>query len=212
MGGIANKDGKTVESFSETLSPPVGAPASKSGSAVLKYIRRYYLEPGLYQIRVAARDPGTGELGSARQWVQVPAKEAGKMWLSSIFLREQYPGSAPADVRLNLDAVSDGRFSIQRRFTSNSEVKFYVNVHDAAGPDLQISTAMFQGNQPIVQTPPQTITASPGHPEQHVFSVSGSLSLRDLKPGACILEVTITDSHTNTQLMNRVPFVVEQQK
>jgi VWFA-related protein len=210
MGGVADKDGVTVESFSETLSPPGGVPPGKSGTVALKYIRKLYLEPGLYQIRVAARDPVTGELGSAWQWIQVPAKVAGKMWLSSIFLREQSTGSAPADVRLDLDAVSNARFSIQRRFTPNSEVKFYVNVHDAAGTDLLIRTAIFQGNQPIVQTPLQKITSSPAHGEQHFVPVSGGLSFRDLAPGTYTFEVAITDSLTNAQLVERVPFAVEQ--
>ena len=209
MGGVANKDGVTVESFRETLSPPEGAPPWKSGTVVLKYIRKLYLEPGLYQIRVAARNPITGELGSAWQWIQVPAKAAGKMWLSSIFLREQSSGSAPADVRLNLDAVSNARFSIQRRFAPNAEVQFHINVHDAAGPDLLIGTAIFQGNQPIVQTPPQKITASPAYVEQHFFPVAGGLSFRDLAPGTYTLEVAITDSLANTKLIERVPFAVE---
>jgi hypothetical protein len=212
MGGVADKDGVTVESFSETLSPPKDVPQPNSGTAVLKYIRKLYLQPGLYQIRIAARDPVTGELGSAWQWIQVPTNEAGKMWLSSIFLREQSPGSAPADIRLNVDAVSNARFSIQRRFTMNSEVKFYVNVHDAAGADLLIQTAIFQGNQPVAQTPPQPIAASPANIEQHIFPVSGSLSLRDLAPGTYTLQVSITDLHANTQLVERVPFAVEQRK
>ena len=212
IGGVANKDGVTVESFSETLSPPAGALPLTSGSVVLKYIRKYYLEPGLYQIRVAARDPVTGELGSAWQWIQVPAKETGKMWLSSIFLREQSPGSAPADVKLNLDTVTHARFNIQRRFTPNSEVNFYVNVHDAAGPDLLIRTAIFQGNQPIIQTPPETITASPANIEQHIFPVAGGLSFRDLAPGAYTFEVGITDLFANTQIIERIPFTVEQNK
>jgi VWFA-related protein len=212
MGGVANKDGVTVESFSETLSRPEGSPSLPSGPVALKYIRKSYLEPGLYQIRVAARDPVTADLGSASQWIRVPAKVAGRMWLSSIFLREQGSGSAPADVMLNLDAISNARFSIPRRFTPNSRVKFHVNVHDAVGPDLLIQTTIFQGNQPIIQTPPQEITASPGNIEQNIFPVVGGLSFRDLAAGTYTLEVVITDSLPNIKLMERVPFIVEQNK
>jgi VWFA-related protein len=209
MGGIATKDGKTVESFSETLSRPAGAPPLTSGSAVLKYIRKYYLEPGLYQIRIAARDPVTGELGSAWQWIQVPAKETGRIWLSSIFLREQSAGSAPDGVILNLEAISSARFSIQRRFAPSSEVKFYINLNNATGTNLQIRTAIFQGNQPIAQTPPQAITASPTNNDQQTLPLSGRLSLGDLAPGSYTFEVAITDSHTNTQFIERIAFAVE---
>jgi hypothetical protein len=208
MGGIANKDGVTVESFSETLSPPVDAPSPISGPVVLKYIRKYYLEPGMYQIRVAARDPVTDELGSAWQLIQVPAKDAGKMWLSSIFLREQGSAAAPADVMLNLDAVSRARFSIQHRFTPDSGVRFFVNVHDAAGPDLLLRTTVFQGNQPVIQSPGQSIAASPGNVEQRLMPVTGMLTFRDLAPGSYTLEIEITDPASATKVTERIPFEI----
>jgi len=139
---------------------------------------------------------------------QVPAKVAGKMWLSSIFLREQSPGSVPADVRLNLDAVSNARFSIQRRFTPNSAIQFFVNVHDAAGPDLLIRTTIFQGNQPMIQSPAQSVAASPGNVEQLLIPVAGMLTFRDLAPGSYTLEIEIADPASKTKVSERIPFEV----
>ncbi len=210
MGGIANQDGVTVDSFSETLSPSAGGRPQTTGSVTLTYIKKYYLEPGSYQIRVAARDPVTGQLGSAWQWVQVPSKEAGEMWLSSIFLREQGFGSASGDVRLNLDAVSQARFSIKRRFRPDSRVRFFVNVHDAAGPNLLIRTAIFQGNHPVGPVPEQSIAVSPGDLEQHLIPVSATLTFRNLVPGLHTLEVEILDPATKTKITERILFEVMQ--
>jgi len=207
MGGVASKDGVTVESFAETLTRVQNSAARpSSGTASLKHTRIVHLEPGIYQVRIAARDPVSGELGSAWQWLQVPPKEPGKMWLSSIFLREQSAGS---DSRVSLnDAIANAWFSIRRRFSPNAEVQFYVNVHDAAGPDLHVQASIFQGNQPMIQAASLSITASPANVEQHLVPIVGKLSFQDYAPGFYTLEIAITDRHSGVRLTERIPFEV----
>src|SRR5688500_19560535 len=40
--------------------------------------------PGLYQVRVAARDALSGRVGTAKSWIQIPDLSAKKLTLSSL--------------------------------------------------------------------------------------------------------------------------------
>src|ERR1051325_10508304 len=49
------------------------------------------LEPGLYQVRVAARDDKGGKAGSAHAWIEVPDLTKKKLAMSSLLLGERPP-------------------------------------------------------------------------------------------------------------------------
>ena len=56
-------------------------------------------KPGAYQLRVALRDEGSEQLGSASQFVEVPDVHKGHLTLSSLVIKEDDPAAAakPAD-------------------------------------------------------------------------------------------------------------------
>src|SRR5688500_20263205 len=48
--------------------------------------------PGLYQVRVAARDALSGRVGTAKSWIQIPDLSAKKLTLSSLRSEERRVG------------------------------------------------------------------------------------------------------------------------
>jgi VWFA-related protein len=207
ISAVGNRDGVAVDICSETLSRPGGRSGqASSGRVALKHGRTVRLNPGLYQVRVAARDPVSGKLGSAWQWLEVPAPEKEKMQLSSIFLRED-----DGTTRVSLDAgtLNRAQFDIQRRFSAHAQVSFYANAYNASVPDVEIQTTIFQGNQPMIEGPPQTIPVKAGTTDQNLTPVIGALTFNRLAPGSYTLQVAVRDRYANTTVTRRIPFWIQ---
>ncbi len=204
--GVADKDGDVVNRYNETLSHrPGSAPQAPSDRAVFRYGRTVVVRPGLYQVRVAARDPLSGRLGSAWQWLEVPAAGKGEMRMSSIFLREK-DGSSIGEVSLNADTLGRAQFDAGRRFSGNAPVSFYANVYDASGPDIEIRTTVFQGNQPVMEPPAQSIAVARDTADRNLTPVTGTLTFQGVAPGSYVLQVEAKDRQTNTTVSQRIPF------
>jgi VWFA-related protein len=207
MGVIVNKDGKSVGDFSEHLSwagDPTGQ--TRPGSDTFAHSRFIVLEPGVYQVRVAGRDPRSGRAGSAWEWIDVPASAPGKMSMSSIFLQDQAAGTA---AKLDLDALRGTPFSIRRNFSPQSQVRFLLNIYNSANTGVQMQTKIYRGNQVVSQSPPRSLQAAPQNAKAGVIFFSDELPLKGLPPGIYTLEVTATDRSTNAGATQRVAFWIQ---
>lgn len=97
---IFDSAGKRVDGHTETIDgnllPERLALAKRSG---YKYSRRFALKPGLYQIRVGARESSTDRIGTGWALVEVPNLAKQKLALSNILLldskRDASDSSAP---------------------------------------------------------------------------------------------------------------------
>jgi VWFA-related protein len=204
MGVIANNNGKSVADFSERLSwagDPTGQ--SRPGSDAFAHSRFVVLEPGVYQVRVAARDPRSGRAGSAWEWIDIPPSAPGKISMSSIFLQEQGMGTAAG---LDLEALGKAQFSIRRSFQPQSQVQFLLNIYNSTKSGVQVQTKIYRGNQVVSQSPPKSLQAVPQNAGAGAIFFSSELPLQGLPPGAYTLEVTATGHSTNASDTQRVAF------
>ena len=135
----------------------------------------------------------------------MPAPGNGKMRLSSIFVREQ-DGSGAGRVSLNADTLGRAQFDAGRRFSGNAPVSFYANVYGASGPEIEIRTTVFQGNQPVIEPPAQLISVAPATANRNSTPVTGTLAFTGVAPGSYILQVAATDRQTHTTVSQRIPF------
>jgi hypothetical protein len=77
VGSVYDDQGKAGGGFSERLT--VHAPTEETDSSAMPDIVYNYpltLPPGLYQVRIAVRDEKSGNIGSARQWIEIPDLDA----------------------------------------------------------------------------------------------------------------------------------------
>jgi hypothetical protein len=117
-GLFLDDQGNVKDSFVQrivTTAPDLEATKSFKNDIIFHYPVK--LTPGLYQIRVAARDDKGGKAGSAHAWIEVPDLTKKKLAMSSLLLGERTqptmtnvskPGDANPVVQPRVDlAISD---------------------------------------------------------------------------------------------------------
>ncbi|MGD0307719.1 MAG: VWA domain-containing protein [Acidobacteriota bacterium] len=205
LGIVANRDGALVGSFE--ISP--AKPADPSNRPMFanhefSYSRLIPIAPGIYQVRVAARDPKTGRVGSAHQWVEIPIASPGKPQLGPVFLCGQLPvGSRPSTQQP--DELGERQLNAKRSFSPAARLSFLVQVFNAQESSLMLQAKIYKGNQVVLQSAPQPVMPS-GSANKGPNFLDGELSLQGLAPGAYVLEVTTRDSSTDTSTRQQVGF------
>ena len=191
---MLDDQGKPAASFRTGLkvNPPSEAAGARNFSNVI-YNQPSPLKPGIYQVRVAARDERSGALGSAAQWVIIPDLSAKQLALSSLIL--------------GLEGVADkgaegGRvqWSVDRRFARGSRLRFMTFVYNAgAAGNLLARVQVFREGREVVATPFRKVSADAQTDPARV-PYTAEISLGDLQPGRYTLRVTAEASQkTATQ-------------
>jgi VWFA-related protein len=198
MGVVLNENGKTVASFKGQLTAEAN-PLKPSISQTTEV----KVKPGVYQVRVGARDEMTGKTGTAIEWLVVPDLSERKLALSSLFLgdHKQEPG-AEAKVPL----------SINHHFSADSRLRFFVSVYNASQangkPDVSLQTQIFRDGRAIF-TGPEVKPIVEGSDDLARLPYAAEISLRTLQPGAYVLQLTATDHLAKSVATQRVRFIVE---
>ncbi|HSS21080.1 MAG TPA: VWA domain-containing protein [Pyrinomonadaceae bacterium] len=202
LGVVLNDNGKSVASFKGQLN--AGAPAA--ANSVISQTTDLKVKPGLYQVRVVARDQKSGLTGSAFQWVTVPDLTQKRLALSSLFVGDRKRAEA-SDPRVPL--------SINHHFTPDSRIRFFASIYNAARgseagakPDVSIQTRIFRDDQTVF-TGPVVRAATEGVDDLTRLPYAAEISLRTLKPGRYLLELTATDNVAKTSSSQRLRFVVD---
>ncbi len=124
-GVVLSDQGKSVGGFKTRLTVnPLAENISVENPGVV-YNNKIPLKPGLYQVRVAARDDRTGRVGSAAQWIEIPDLSSKRLTMSSLMIGGQFVGSKRKDAGPAAAAAPDQvQFSVDRRFKAGSHLNF----------------------------------------------------------------------------------------
>jgi len=203
LGVILDKSGAVVDWFRTNLTPlekPIPVRAAE-----IPFSRAVALEPGLYQVRVAAQASRTG--GSASEWIEVPPLVPGKLALSSIFFAdEKAKGGDPKDVIST--PMLDLPLNVRRRYTASANLNYLLHIYnpvypeDGSPPKLSIQTRILRGDSLIIQDVmhpiPTKVTAEKGS-----FRYVAQVMLTTLAPGAYTLEIIAADRTNGTTAQQR---------
>ena len=167
--------------------------------------------PGLYQVRVAARDSrGGGLVGSAFQWVEVPDLKPGGMSLSSLLLAEA--GSARGQaVPPN---VTPGLLRVDRRFARSSHLHMQLYIYNAArggaegAPDVELEIKIQRGGEVVLSAPPHKVALAAATDRARI-RYAAEVPLQGMAAGTYLLHVTVTDRVARTSATRQLDFVVE---
>jgi VWFA-related protein len=208
-GVVLNDQGKPAASFKTRLnvSPLSIDPARPDTSSVI-YNYKSPLKPGIYQVRVAARDDRTGKVGSSMQWIDIPDLTPKRLTLSSLLIGGQLIGSA--DKKTDAQQI---QFSVDHRFSKAAHLGFWIFIYnaqkDAQGqPDVTAQVQIFRDNQQLVNTPARKLMTA-GMEDLARLPYGGDFALSGLPLGRYILQVTITDRIAKTSATQRTSFDVE---
>ncbi|MFN2511344.1 MAG: VWA domain-containing protein [Pyrinomonadaceae bacterium] len=210
VGLFLNDKGQSGARFTERLTMTALSESSlKNSDASIGYVFPVFLQPGLYQVRVAARDEKSGRTGSANEWVEIPDLSGGKLTLSSLIIGRHATtpttntsgnGQTPSEtVNLNIDG----------QFQRNSMLRFVFFVYNAArapansNPDVAAQVQVLRDNQPVITTALKKISTEGVDLDRLPYAAD--LSLADLPAGQYVLQVTAVDrvSKTSASQQNR---------
>jgi hypothetical protein len=209
LGALFNDQGQSGAHFSERLTMTAAPETSVTASdASVSYVFPVFVGPGLYQVRVAARDEKSGRTGSSQGWVEIPDLSRGKLTLSSVIIGRHSP-SPPTDTAGNGQLSAQVDLNIDRQYQRNAVLRFVFFVYNAARatsnsqPDVATQIQVLRDNQPVITTALKKIGTDGVDLDRLPYAAD--LSLADLPAGQYVLQVTAVDrvSKTSASQQNR---------
>ena len=201
-GVVLNDKGKIAGSFKNQLNID---PPKSGGADAIFYNHHTPLTPGIYQVRVAARDDRSGRVGSAIQWIAIPDLTKSKLTLSSVLLGGQVLEDK------SKEGTPHVQLSVDHSFPRTSQLGYWVFVYnakrDAGGkPQLVVQTQVLRDGQPVLSSPQRRVNIAGEDAERIPFGEE--LALKTLAPGKYDLKVTVTDNVAGTSATQLADFVV----
>ena len=162
----------------------------------ITFIYPVKLPPGIYQVRVAARDDKSGKTGSAHIWIDIPDLSKKKLAMSSLLLGERTQATMTNVSKP--DDTSPVALSASHRFRRDSTLRFLLFAYNTAispvdqKPDAAVQVQVVRDDQPVLTTALKKIT-----PEATVdlarLPYAAEIPLNTLLPGRYLLQVTVID-------------------
>ena len=235
-GVVYDDQGKPASSFSDHLTITANSQDARSKSPdSLVYNYRATLKPGLYQVRVAARDQKTGRTGSAMGWIEVPDLAAHHLALSSIIASERR--SAGESIASTSDdktgtakqvgALSPAILNVEHHFARSSRLAFLIFTYNAASegfpnvtiadpsapskkaaPDLAVQVQLIRDNEPVITTPLKKIETE-GTTDLTRLPYAAEIPLQALSAGRYLLKVTVIDRIAKTSASQQLDFQID---
>jgi VWFA-related protein len=205
-GVILNDKGKIAASFQKQLNvqPLSGGEGDTSG---IVYNHREPLAPGIYQVRVAARDERSGRIGSAMQWIVIPDLSTRQLTLSSVLIAEQV-----VDDGKGKNPTGQIQLSVDHHFSRADHLGYWIFVYNAkrdtsGATNLVAETEVIREGTVVLTAPPRKLDNSSPDPDRIPYGAD--LSLKSLPPGTYELRVKITDALAGTSATQTTDFVVQ---
>ncbi|HEY0431536.1 MAG TPA: VWA domain-containing protein, partial [Pyrinomonadaceae bacterium] len=201
--GAAVDDRGMIVSFKQLLTVTPNAAAEKT--LPVQWNQQLRVPAGLYQVRVALRERGSGRTGSVQQWIEVPEVAKAALQMSSLFVAERKIAGEEAAASMPVSLL----VNVTQRFQRSSVLRYQTYLYDAAGAtaDIDIEARVLQDGETIVVLPPAKVPTDTF--KDNALPYWAELSLANLRPGYYQLQVTAIDQRSKNQAVQRVHFIVQ---
>jgi VWFA-related protein len=192
-----DEKGAVKDSFMErivTTAPSLEKAKSYRNDIMFTYPAK--LPPGIYQVRVAARDDKSGKTGSAHAWIEIPNLANKKLAMSSLLLGERT--QATMTNVSNTGGASPVALSASHRFQRDSTLRFLIFAYNAAlspadqKPDVAVQVQVIRDDQPVITTALRKVNTE-GVADPARLPYAAEIPLGELLPGRYSLSVTLID-------------------
>ena len=169
------------------------------------------LAPGLYQVRVAARDDKGGKAGSAQAWIEIPDLTKKKLGMSSLLLGERTP--AMLTNVSNPGGVSPVALSASHSFKRESTLRFLIFAYNAVPspadqkPDVAVQVQVVRDDQPVLTTALRKLSVD-GVADLERIPYAAEIPLGELSPGRYLLQVSLIDRVSKQSTSQKTHFDV----
>ncbi len=199
-GVVLNDQGKRMAGFKTELkvNPASSSETTPANSNVI-YNYRSPLKPGIYQVRVAARDDRSGILGSAMEWIVIPDLTRNQLSLSSLIV-----GLGSVTNR-NAEA-GQIQWSVDKKFALNSQFEFMTFIYNSSN-NSTVQVHVYKDGKSVLSIPAKNIEAAPEDPRRIPFKAK--INLAGLHTGRYILEVNVQDRTANKTASQQSAFYIQ---
>jgi hypothetical protein len=211
-GVVLNDRGKVSDGFKNRLNiEPLPLEGKGPANSTVIYNQREVLPPGLYQVRVAARDTGTKRIGTAMEWIEIPELSKKRLTLSSVLVGGQVVNTAKRpEASQHSPQV---QFSIDRRFSREEDLNFWVFIYNAAkgesgATDLSAQVEVVRDSVSVIKGPERRL-ATTGMPDLLRIPYGGSFPLKSLAAGRYELRIKINDRVAKSEVVGSADFEVK---
>lgn len=224
-GEVIDQAGRLLSHVRETikLTPQLAGSGQELQNRNLQYNTGFLLAPGQkYQIRFAARENQTGQMGAFETVLSIPNLEATAkadphaLSLSSILVGSQLEKVRP-DRRNPLSASGQALvMNVNHVFTRAQTMYLYFEVYDPrakdskAGLRLLTNVAFFHGGVKVYESQ-QLVTERVTDPDRQAAVIQVQVPLSQLQPGYYICQVNAVDASTGRFAFPRIPVLVRPQ-
>ena len=183
---------------------------AKSYSSDITYTYPAHLPPGLYQVRVAARDDLSGKIGTAHAWVEIPDLTTKKLTISSLLLGERTPAMM---TNVSNPGTSPVALSASHRFRRESTMRFLIFAYNTLlspkdqKPDVVVQTQIIRDDQPVVTTALRQVPTD-GVLDITRIPYAAEIALAELLPGRYVLKITLIDRSSKQSTSRQTHFDV----
>jgi VWFA-related protein len=207
-GVVYDDSGKVVGSFLENLRPEANTEGQVQNAT---YFNQFDVKPGLYQVRIAARD-SKGLTSMSTQWLTIPDLTARHLTLSSLLIGERDINGS--NTKETDSQIQKALLKIDKRFTQNSRMRVLTYIYNAASdpsnqsPRLNARIDLFSGNNLVVSTPALVVDTSDITDPARI-PYAGELNLASLVRGNYRIRVTVIDLAAKAYASQEASFEVE---
>jgi VWFA-related protein len=195
VGFVLNAKGDTVDKFSNTLElnllPETYQKSVKRGFVATRMTN---LKPGTYQIRMFVRENGTGLIGTANDFIDIPNMKSDKLTTSSLYLSAQAVEQGKV-----VETAGEGGTPSQRRFQRNGEFSYSLVIYNpklddkSKQPQLEMRTRILKGSKVVFNGGPREAVPVPGSTSPSRIVTGGIIRLTGLAPDDYTIEVSVRD-------------------
>lgn len=203
-GVILNDKGKIASSFQTQLNVnPINSETDTSG---IIYNHPEPIAPGIYQVRVAARDERSGRIGSAMQWIVIPDLTTRQLTLSTLLI-----GGQVVDNAKSKQATPQVQLSVDHRFLHSDHLGYWIFIYnakrDASGATNLVAETEVLRDGKVVLTVSRKV--SDDSPDRERIPYGADLALKSLASGSYDLRVKVTDAVAGSSATQTTGFVVQ---
>jgi len=205
-GVVLNDQGKMAASFKTDLKVnPASSAAREKGLPAIIYNHPAPLKPGIYQVRVAARDAHSGIMGSASEWIMIPDLSMRQLSLSSLILGLQTVSGKGAE-------TGQMQWSVDKRFAHGPHLRFMTFIYNAAraaaATNLAAQIQVYKDGQAVISSPFKKVPSGSDVDQARVPFTEG-INLGALQSGQYVLQVTVEDRTAHKTVSQQTAFYVE---
>ena len=199
VSGVYYDDKGAVKgSFLERIIATSLATATSEGDRDITFTYPAKLDPGLYQVRVAARDAKTGRIGSAHAWFNIPDLTKKQLTMSSVLLGERRQQTLTNVSNSAGPGFNPIALSASHRFKRDSTLRFLVFVYNSTlspadqKPDVAIQVQVVRDDQPVITTALRKV-ATDQNTDIGRIPYAAEIPITDLQTGRYQLQISIID-------------------